>query len=55
MITLHDLDLVSVFTEFIIRKLELFSCQVRAEHDWVFQAFLSVGITLPKLLDTYNK
>ncbi len=44
-----------LFSEFIVRKLELFSCQVRADHGWVFQAFLSVGVPLPKLLDTYNK
>ena len=28
---------------------------MRADHAWVFQALLSVGISLRKILDTYNR
>ncbi len=50
------IDLFTLFSQdYIIRKLELFSCLARAEHGWVFQAFLSVGVPLPKLLESYNK
>lgn len=42
--------------DYIVRKLELFSCQVKAEHGWVFRALSEVNvISLPKLLDVYNR
>jgi hypothetical protein len=41
--------------EFIVRKLELFSSRARADHTWVFSALMAVGISLPKLLDVYNR
>lgn len=42
-------------SEFIARKLELFSCLSNSEHSWVYQVLLNVGISLPKVLDVYNK
>jgi len=47
---------VAIVSEFIVRKLELWSCQIRAQDQgWIFQSLLSVGVPLPRLLSTYNK
>ncbi len=51
-------EIVNAFVlriEFIIRKLELLSCQAQADHGGVFNSLLSVSIPLPKLLETYNR
>lgn len=41
--------------EFIVRKLEIFSCQIQSEHTWVFKTLLSVSIPIPKVLEVYNR
>lgn len=41
--------------EFIVKKLELYSVQIRGDYEWVFKAVLSVGVPLPKVFDVYNK
>ena len=41
--------------DFLVRKLEVFSSKVGAEHSWVFKSLLDVGFSLPKILDVYNR
>ena len=41
--------------DFLVRKLEVFSSKVGAEHSWVFKALLDIGFSLPKILDVYNR
>ena len=41
--------------DFLVKKLEVFSSKVGAEHSWVFKALLDVGFSLPKVLDVYNR
>lgn len=42
-------------SEFIVKKLELYSVQIHGDYEWVFKSLLSIGIALPKVFDVYNK
>ena len=56
-----DFSIVLIFplryfpVDFLVRKLEVFSSKVGAEHSWVFKALLDIGFSLPKILDVYNR
>ena len=41
--------------EFIVKKLELYSVQIHGDYEWVFKTLLSVGISLPKVFEVYNR
>ena len=42
-------------SEFIVKKLELFSLQINGDYEWVFKSLLSIGMALPKVFEVYNK
>jgi hypothetical protein len=44
-----------VSADFLVRKLELYSCQIKANLTWVFKALLAIGVTLPTVLEVYHR
>ena len=49
------IDFHFLFPEFIVKKLELYSVQIHGDYEWVFKTLLSVGISLPKVFEVYNR
>ena len=45
----------SLFSEYITKKLELISVQIRGPYEWVFRALVETGTSLPKVFEVYNK
>ncbi|XP_040579145.2 nuclear pore complex protein Nup155 isoform X2 [Lepeophtheirus salmonis] len=41
--------------EYIIKKLESYSCIAKEDYCWVFNSMLSIGVSMPKILEIYNK
>jgi len=41
--------------EYITKKLELISVQIRGPYEWVFRALVETGTSLPKVFEVYNK
>lgn len=43
------------FSEFIIQYLEDYTLNLQIEKEWLVEAFLSCGLSIPQLVDIYYK